>query len=462
MAALIASTTSARDAAPYVDQVTAVLHRSSPAAVVSVLARLTPDALATMLPLCESGSPGIAARVRAAMPTFSAPAPAPAVAPTPSAATPALAPARAPAPAPAPAPSAAAAFTPRPVAAAVAAATPAAAAALHASHPPAAHGAAGTTAAPLAGAGGHSPRTAEPLPLTQANLELIRDALASDERDRVVRALHFFGRTIDLHPVPAAPGGAAVPPPAAVVVVLPATLPHVPLHHATDPLYMATLGAAVQALAAVVARAAGVGPSGGGAATVDLVLLQTALSVVRKLFRNAPAYVVVHSALLVHGLLRAVAHVTKDTLAVMERSVDECVDKLPPPTAVAHLVAIIVEMAAGDGSVDFAAGAAAHQAVTVAALTALARLTPRVAPPVLLAECDKGRLLEAAARHFLSTSTDVRRAVVSLLVALQLRLEAAFLRYVEAYLSVPQQKLLAIYVAKQQEATAGGVGGAGR
>ncbi len=93
-----------------------------------------------------------------------------------------------------------------------------------------------------------------------------------------------------------------------------------------------------------------------------------------------------------------------------------------------------------------------------AAVRALERLVPRCATGLLLAELAKGRLMEGVRRAFLSTCTDLRRGVVALLVALHAATAAtgAFSRYAEAYLTLPQQKLLAIYIEKS---SAGGAAG---
>ncbi len=75
---------------------------------------------------------------------------------------------------------------------------------------------------------------------------------------------------------------------------------------------------------------------------------------------------------------------------------------------------------------------------------------PRAALGLLLGELAKGRLMDGVRRAFLSTSTDLRRAVVALLVALHTATAStgAFARYAEAYLTPPQAKLLAIYIEK--------------
>jgi hypothetical protein len=98
------------------------------------------------------------------------------------------------------------------------------------------------------------------------------------------------------------------------------------------------------------------------------------------------------------------------------------------------------------------AGAAADAgaAAAIACTRALERLVPRCALGLLLGELAKGRLMSNVSAAFLSTSTDLRRAVVALLVALHgaTASTGAFARYTEAHLSLPQQKLLAIYIDK--------------
>ena len=58
--------------------------------------------------------------------------------------------------------------------------------------------------------------------------------------------------------------------------------------------------------------------------------------------------------------------------------------------------------------------------------------------------------MEGVRSAFLSTSTDLRRAIVALLVSLHQSTAStgAFARYAEAYLTQPQQKLLSIYIGK--------------
>ena len=93
----------------------------------------------------------------------------------------------------------------------------------------------------------------------------------------------------------------------------------------------------------------------------------------------------------------------------------------------------------------------------IACLKALERVLPRCPTGLILGELAKGRLMEGVRRAFLSTSTDLRRSVVSLLVTLH-RVTAAtgaFERYAEAYLTLPQQKLLSIYIAKAHEGLQG-------
>ena len=97
-------------------------------------------------------------------------------------------------------------------------------------------------------------------------------------------------------------------------------------------------------------------------------------------------------------------------------------------------------------------GADAVAVPTLACVGALERLFPRCPTALLLSEMAKGRLMEGVRRSFLSTSTDLRRGVVALLVALHTATAStgAFARYAEAYLTLPQQKLLSIYILKKE------------
>ena len=96
------------------------------------------------------------------------------------------------------------------------------------------------------------------------------------------------------------------------------------------------------------------------------------------------------------------------------------------------------------------AGTDAGAIAAIATVRLLERLVPRCALGLLLGELAKGRLMEGVRSAFLSTSTDLRRAIVALLVSLHQSTAAtgAFARYAEAYLTQPQQKLLSIYIGK--------------
>jgi len=99
-----------------------------------------------------------------------------------------------------------------------------------------------------------------------------------------------------------------------------------------------------------------------------------------------------------------------------------------------------------DGGKDGSKNAAA----LIASIRALTTLVPRCTRAQLLGELARGRLMEGVRHAFLSTSLDLRRAVVALLVALHGVTSAggAFARYTEAYLTPPQLKLLSIYIDK--------------
>jgi hypothetical protein len=122
------------------------------------------------------------------------------------------------------------------------------------------------------------------------------------------------------------------------------------------------------------------------------------------------------------------------------------------PSVAQHLVTCLAaEMDAtpptpGGAASAAATGADARAASALVVLRALIRLAPRCSTGLLLSELAKGRLMEGIRRAFLSSSTDVRRAVVGILVevALVLAPTNAFARYAEAHLTLPQQKLLQI------------------
>jgi len=338
------------------------------------------------------------------------------------------------------------------------------------------------------------------LPVSRASLELVRESLASGDRERVTRALHFLGRTVDTAPA-ATPAAAAT---AAAAdsggrQLLPLRILAVPPPHRDDPVYVSLCERVLSAIVGVAVAAAGpagAATSGSGLAGLGLdpsmllaaavprppqpgdgpaapsasssssdsdpVLLQTALSVVRKLHRSVAPYVAAAAGGTLAGLLAAFAHAPAREAPVLERTLDEVAERLPVEVTLAHLVACAHSQAMlppPPAAATPAAGAGSPLGVTVAAFKALARLVPRTPAHLLLNECGRGRLLEAAAAAFGSPSTDVRRSVVALLVALALALGHHFTRYAEAYLTEPQQKLLAIYVAKAAGAGVGAVAG---
>lgn len=276
------------------------------------------------------------------------------------------------------------------------------------------------------------------LPMTRANLELVRDALSSGDADRIARGLHFIGRTVDVAPAAASSLGTNA---------LPISLPPITDEHRNDLVYMSLFERVVAALLHVVLSAAGANDAGTADAPppkVDGVQLQTVLSVLRKLFRNAPSYMIPSSGSVLLALLQSLRHAPRELCVVIERSLDECLEKLPASIALVHAVANVVEVAAVEESV----------VVQVAALRALSKLVPRIPAHLVLAELDKGPLMEAAAKLFLSQSTDVRRTVVQLHVALHAVVGEHLTRFMETYLSVPQQKLIAIYIHKENSSAA--------
>ncbi len=119
------------------------------------------------------------------------------------------------------------------------------------------------------------------------------------------------------------------------------------------------------------------------------------------------------------------------------------------------MVSCIAVTEAGDAAVGGGEGGSggaqdAQALPTLACIQTLERLFPKCPTSLLLSEMAKGRLMEGVRRSFLSTSTDLRRGVVAMLVALHAATSStgAFARYAEAYLTLPQQKLLSIYISK--------------
>lgn len=326
-----------------------------------------------------------------------------------------------------------------------------------------------------------------PFPVSKSNLELIRDSLVSGDLERVTRALHYLGRQVDITPSTATSSStSAAVAGAGGLSLLPTSLAPVPFPHNEDPAYLALVERVVAGVLTVVEHAAGLkatnigGGRGGGAAdssgsvapvvvttnatfnllaengtgTVDAVLLSTALSVVRKLYRNAPSYMLSSCGPTFITLISACRYANREQLVVLERSLDEVAEKMPVDVTLVHLIAAIAGSPCAIPELS---------AICIASFRALTRCVPRIPSHYLLNECAKGRLMTAAVDGFNSPSTEVRRSVVQLLAALSISLRSHFTRYVDAYLSVPQSKLLSIYVEKalnQQQHHQGGGGGA--
>lgn len=359
----------------------------------------------------------------------------------------------------------------------------------------AAGAAASATPAAVAAAGG-AVANSGPLafPMSRPSLELVREALASGEHERVTRALHYLGRQVDVIPAAAATASAAGAAATASgadaaggAPMLPLALPPVPAAHADDAAFLSLVERTGAAVLAVAEAAAGLrplasvaagGPAGlslpgrpssaASAAAVDPSLLSTSLSVLRKLFRNAAAYMLPCLGGALTSLLACAAAVSREELVVVERTLEEAAERMPAAATLSHLVAAACTVhippplppasatpAAGDaGAASAAAAANAAGGVAVACFRALARLAPRMPAHLLLDECARGRLMAAVQAGFGSGASDVRRAVLTLLVALTLHLRSAFARYADAYLTPAQSKLVAVYVDKALAAQA--------
>lgn len=394
----------------YVDQLMYQLFKATAEGVAKALAGLTPHVCDMLLRCADRGHggscAGLADRVRAVQRTAYVPARVAAPAPATVAAAPVARPI-----APAPAPAAAAHSAP----AQMGSPTPTAP----------------SRAAPPAPAS--SPLAAFTVPLTRENLELILDALTNRDRDRRLRALHFLGRTVDVNASPATPPQLSTSPAGAYVV---------PPAHANDAVWTNSFDRVVREVIKCVtdgfADALLGGDAHARATDVDGVLIQTSLSVLRKLYRNAGAYMASRSGAVFSDLFLCTRAAAADMGVVIERTIEECSDRIPTDVALATFIACLTELTADEPP------------SLIACLHALTRVVPRSPSHIMLAELEKGRLMDAIKRAFLATSTDVRRSVVSLLVEMHLLLRSAFTRYAELYLTVSQQKLLQIYIDKAE------------
>jgi CLASP N terminal len=325
-----------------------------------------------------------------------------------------------------------------------------------------------TTASSAAAAAPAVNAASLPFPVSKSNLELIRDSLVSGDLERVTRALHYLGRQVDLTPSTAT-STAAPALSAGGLVLLPTSLAPVPFPHNEDPAYLSLVERVVAGVLTVIEHAAGLKATniGGGSSsatsgdapapvvvttnatfnllaengtgTVDAVLLSTALSVIRKLYRNAPSYLLPSCGPTFITLISACRYANREQLVVLERTLDEVAEKMPVDVTLVHLVAAIAGSPCAIPELS---------AICIASFRALTRCVPRMPSHYLLNECAKGRLMTAAVEGFNSPSTEVRRSVVQLLAALSISLRSHFTRYVDAYLTVPQSKLLSIYVEK--------------
>ena len=187
------------------------------------------------------------------------------------------------------------------------------------------------TAAFPAPAAAHSAAAADGgvvIPLTRQNLELIVDALASADPTKRIRALHYFGRAVD------SPGSLAPPAPGT-------TLPPVPAAHAADSVWLSLLDRVVSSVvacaplppgtdvAAALAAASLHPPAGAPPASDPVSLSQTALSGLRKLFRNCAGYVGGKAGVILSALFAAMRGAPRELVIVLERTTEEICDRLP-------------------------------------------------------------------------------------------------------------------------------------
>lgn len=176
------------------------------------------------------------------------------------------------------------------------------------------------------------------VPLTRSNLEVALDALRSSDSSKRLRALHYFGRAID-----------------SIGSAKRVTTPtEVPPELKADPLWMALFISVVGATESCIALPDGMTPADAARAQMEarkklgeanqnakhlyadpLSLSQTALSVVRKLYRNCTGYILSHSGNSIAVIAAAQAKCLLPDLAlVMGRTLEEVADQIPCEMAV--------------------------------------------------------------------------------------------------------------------------------
>jgi hypothetical protein len=183
----------------------------------------------------------------------------------------------------------------------------------------------------------------------------------------------------------------------------------------------------------------------------DAVLTQTALSVLRKLFRNHVAYAAHRAGAVLAALYGAMGPgLPRDIQAVLEKTGEEVGDRL------AHRAQLALAVTAyHDAPLD-------NVPAAVAAGRALARVVSAVPPAALQEELAGGWLVGAAARALDAASPHVRRGAVGVLTEAALAAgEGALAAAAGGLLTPPQLKLVAGYVERARAERGSGSGGGG-
>lgn len=333
------------------------------------------------------------------------------------------------------------------------AAAAAAAAAAAQPQPPPALAAPAPVAAP---APSPQPLPALPLlPFTRETLAMITDAFSSPDRSRRIQGLHFLGRNVDV-PASHGPDGRPRPPPRPTTVAE-VTIPRA---HRDDGGWCAAWERVLDGVLSFVPLQ--LDPATGGP---DGVLSQTALSVLRKLYRNYVHYAAHKAGAVLAGLHGAMGPgVPRDLQAVLEKTAEEVGDRLLLGDQL-----VLLAVALHDAPAD-------NVPAVSAAARGIGRLLPGAPPSLLLEELGGGGstgggvgatggggggwLLAGIRRAVNAAQPLTRKAGMTLLLGLALALgDATLAPYAAAVLSPPQLRLLWTQAAAAR--AGGGAGGDG-
>lgn len=279
---------------------------------------------------------------------------------------------------------------------------------------------------------------------TRDQLSAMLDGFASPDKARRMGALQSLGIAAEKGTVHGPDGRPALPP-------RPVTLGEVqmPSHHARDAAWVATWDRVLDGVAAFVPLQ--LDPATG---QIDGVMTQTALSVLRKLYRNFVPYVSHRAPHVFGSVFRAMGpRVPKDIQSVLEKTIEEVGARLLLGDQLKLLSQALCE------------APLEHVTALSVACRQLVRLMREADPDALLDELDAGDLLHGIGRAVTSSNPLARLAGLQLLLSLALELGDNVMRpYASQVLTPPQLHHLSSHVAKVRAsggATTGVAGGDG-